>query len=397
MERRNDNEADAIRVQCPQCATRFSVPATARKLRCRSCGHVFVLGNESDARTQSRKRGTDKSRPRKRSGRDSPSAARIVIGIFICFAAAILLVVGIYIVARATRNKAKEELAPPPIAEADGPLTIDGALRLLRSDDVFQQTKAVEALAAMKVDASRRAEVIAALRTALDRPLMHTPRPEMVDALGQWATADDVPFLLQLMNDKDGNVQARAMTSVGKLKDARAVEPLAKQLVGHGFRRFASQALKDMGPVAEPAVAEFLTHPDYGLRIEACGILKVIGPKTSEATLIRLAWDDHQGLAEAARDALPPARRPPIYGPAQIMYLNIHVPDPAAWPAIETKLRALAEGQPVLCKSNRSGEYMSVRLAPVTADPMAFAKRIDFGEIGSVQVGQRLIYVSQRK
>src|SRR5262249_22254132 len=134
-----------------------------------------------------------------------------------------------------------------------------------------------------------------------------------------------------------------------------------------------------------------------GLRIEACKILKVIGTRASYPALIKMAWDDNDGIAQAAREALPADQRPPVYGVSQIMYLNIHVPDPAAWPAIEQKVRNLAEGKPVFCKSFRSGEYMSVRLAPVKADPNQFATRIDFGKVGAIHTDTRLIYIDTVK
>ncbi len=339
--------------------------------------------------------GFDRRRPRRRR-QESPSPAKILVGIGICVGAAVLFVVGIFLLVRAANNKAREGLAPDP-GNVERALTFDDALGHVKEGNVFEQQKAANFLAAMNVDNGRREEVVAALQAAIDNRQRHVARNEMFETLAKWATAAEAPYLIKLMDDIDGNIKVKAMYALGKLKDARGVDPLAQRLADGGYRPIASQALKDMGPIAEKAVAEFLNHPDMGLRIEACNILKVIGTRASHAALIKLAWEDNQGLAQAARAALPADQRPPIYGLAQTMHLNIHVPNLAVWSAIEKKLRALAEGEPVMCKYFRSGEYMSVRLAPVKADPTAFAARIDFGAVGPIDTPGRLIYVNKVK
>jgi hypothetical protein len=318
------------------------------------------------------------------------SPARILIGIGICVAAAALFVVGLILLVRAaSRNRDADPVDP------NRPLTLNDAVRHVKEGDVFEQQKAAKFLAGAQVEPGRRQEVVAALKAAIDNRDRHVARNEMFDALAVWATADETPYLLGLLDDADGNVKVKAMYVLGKLKDPRAAEPLARRLTDLSHRRIVSQALKDMGPAAEAAVAEFLNHPDAGLRIEACDILKVVGTKASHPALVKLAWDDQAALAQAALEALPADQRPPIYGLDQIMHLSIHVPDVAAWPAIEKKLRALAEGEPVMLKHNRSGEQVGVRLAPVKADPNKFATRIDFGEIVAIHTSPRLIYVNK--
>jgi hypothetical protein len=336
----------------------------------------------------------DWDRPRKRGRtQHSPSTARILAGVGICVGAAVLFVVGIIILVRAVNNKDRNDNPPEP-GNDEKVLTLDEAIRHLNEGHFFDVEKAVKALTAMPVDPRRRGDVVAALKGAIDNRQKHLPRNEMFDVLAKWATADDVPYLMNLLDDADGNVRVKSMYVLGKLKDPRAVDPLAQRLVDHGYRPIASQALKDIGPAAEKAVADFLGRPDPGLQIEACRILKVIGGKASHAALVKLAWDDNEPLAQAAREALPPEQRPPIYTMAQTMFLSIQVPDLAAWAGIEKKLRSMCEGEPVMFKYSRSGDFMSVRLAPVSADPAAFAARIDFGKVGSIAQAGRVINVT---
>jgi serine/threonine protein kinase len=80
-------------------------------------------------------------------------------------------------------------------------------------------------------------------------------------------------------------------------------------------------------------------------------------------------------------------------GPEQTLTLNVHVVDYQAWPAIEAKIKALADSPKPQCESRRSGEYMWVTLRPVKVDPDTFARKINFGRIVGVHTDQRLIYV----
>jgi serine/threonine protein kinase len=98
-------------------------------------------------------------------------------------------------------------------------------------------------------------------------------------------------------------------------------------------------------------------------------------------------------LAKAARDPLPAPERPANYGPQQTMTLNVHVVNIKAWPALEAKIKALADSPKGFCKVRTSGEYKWVDLAPVMADAETFALRITFGRIVAIHNDRRLIYL----
>jgi serine/threonine protein kinase len=100
-------------------------------------------------------------------------------------------------------------------------------------------------------------------------------------------------------------------------------------------------------------------------------------------------FPDHK----AKDDLLNPIRQNGPVGREQTLTLNVHVVDYQAWPAIEAKIKALADSPKVRCEARRSGEYMWVTLRPVNVDPHTFARKINFGKIVAIHTDQRLIYV----
>ena len=208
-----------------------------------------------------------------------------------------------------------------------------------------------------------------------------------------WGTAADVPYLLRLLDDSDNSVQVAAIVALGKMKDARAVDLLALRL-NSSQRGVAGDALREIGPAAESGVREQLkSASDSYSRIEAIKVLKVIGGTASQKDLFELVTDPDPGVALAAREALDPKIRPAIAGPKETVRINIHVCDYNAWPAIEARVKALADSPTPLCKVDRSGEYMWVTLSPVSSDLDKIARKIDFGKITAIHTDLRLIYV----
>jgi hypothetical protein len=97
------------------------------------------------------------------------------------------------------------------------------------------------------------------------------------------------------------------------------------------------------------------------------------------------------------QNAQPPAPAVEPVGPKPTLTLNVHVANYQAWPAIEARIKALADSPNLQCKFNRSGEYMWVYLSPMNVDPDAFARKINFGKIVAVYPDQRLIYVDSKQ
>jgi HEAT repeat protein len=244
---------------------------------------------------------------------------------------------------------------------------------------------------------ARRGEVVEALKKVAATPGGFAGRAEAIRALARWGTKDDVPFLLGLIDHNDQAVREAVIVTLGQWKDARAADALAQRLVNGQDRPWASQALKDIGPSAEKPVIDMLRHADAGVRVEACRVLRVIAGKAGQAALVEAAEDPDDVVVQAAREALPPALRPPVYGPKQFLKLNVHVRNPKAWPEIEAKLRKLADAPKAVMKVSTSGDYKWVEMAPVNSDAETFARRITFAKIIAVHADQRLIYIDPGK
>jgi predicted Zn finger-like uncharacterized protein len=184
-----------------------------------------------------------------------------------------------------------------PAANAD---VVTKALFDLKSPSVHRRMEAVRRLKETLPD-ERRGEVTKALE-----PLVtdsdHFTREWAIEALGVWGTKETVPVLLKAMNQKE--TRGAAIKALGRLKDERAIEPIAERLEDFFDRGPASDALKKMGPVAENAVIKRLNHSDRHVRTTACDILKVIGTKESLPALQKVIAENDFFLTPKAKETV---------------------------------------------------------------------------------------------
>ena len=157
---------------------------------------------------------------------------------------------------------------------------VDQAVADLKNADSGYTRNACDYLAKTPVNEARRAEVSKALETPLADGTNGETRKAAAVALKIWGTKDNVPALIAEMDNKNdpfhGSPQA-CMEALGKLKDERGAAAVAAHLADFGFGRDkVVQALRDMGPVAEKAVAAYVTHPDQGVRAEAEQVVEVL-------------------------------------------------------------------------------------------------------------------------
>lgn len=167
---------------------------------------------------------------------------------------------------------ARKVAGPPPNADA-----VTRALHQLKSGNSHKRQEAVRKLKDTLPD-GRRAEVIKALEPLINDKDVFT-RQWAIEALGVWGNKDAVPILLKAMQDND--TRRDAMKALGRLKDERAVEPIAGRLEELSESHDATEALKAMGPIAEKAVLARLNHHDLFVRQAVCDILGAIGTKQS--------------------------------------------------------------------------------------------------------------------
>jgi hypothetical protein len=94
------------------------------------------------------------------------------------------------------------------------------------------------------------------------------------------------------------------------------------------------------------------------------------------------------------RPGRPPVERAAVYGPKQMLTLNIHIRNLQAWPDIQARLKALLDSPKGQVKLNTiSGDYYWVSVAPVNGEPDAFARKVNFAKVVAVHMAQRLIYL----
>jgi predicted Zn finger-like uncharacterized protein len=182
---------------------------------------------------------------------------------------------------------------PPDIfVEDDGPPNADAvarALHHLKSANVLVRHEALRKLKDMLPDDEHRADVIKGLGPLIN-DADHFTRHWAIEALGVWGNKDAVPILLKAM--RDGDTRHEAMKALGRLKDERAVEPIAARLEEISDLHAAAEALKAMGPMAEKAVLARLNHHEIHVRWMVCEVLETIGTEQSIPALEKAEAND---------------------------------------------------------------------------------------------------------
>jgi hypothetical protein len=163
---------------------------------------------------------------------------------------------------------------------------VDQRLSDLGGDSPECRSAAVLWLAEAEPQDARRARVTAALEPLVfEGDVRGTLDPDLVlRAYLHWANQDNVPSLIRMVDKhtlpswnphKTGSV----METLGKLRDPRAADVLARKLPDPQLHDQAVDALKLMGPGAEDAVLDYLFVDDPATRQRAGDLLADYGTK----------------------------------------------------------------------------------------------------------------------
>jgi hypothetical protein len=191
----------------------------------------------------------------------------------------------------------------PAAATAD----LDQSLDDLNSGDWRRARDAAARLKSAALELARREQVAVALaQHVADENIF--ARREAVEALAVWVTPASLPALTTALSDRDAATRRAAITGLGELPTAEAAAALAGRMNDGMDRRYASQALKEIGAPAENAVIGLLSSSEYLTRAEACVILETIGGAASIAPLENATRDDHPRVRTLAANALKAAR-----------------------------------------------------------------------------------------
>ena len=112
--------------------------------------------------------------------------------------------------------------------------------------------------------------------------------------------------LIELIVDEGFPNRNGAVDALGEIGDARAIKPLLK-LLGNEDKGLQSDAAEALVKIGEPAVEpliEALKHEDCIVRIRAANVLGRIGDARAMEPLILALWDAEELVPLCASDAL---------------------------------------------------------------------------------------------
>ena len=210
----------------------------------------------------------------------------------------------------AEREKA---LAPPSTVTSEKKFSPEEVAKL--EEDLKSDAPGTRMLAASKLSTGQitnpTPELIAEMASLVNDP-DDAVRRAALTVLGTHGTKEQVPLLIKGLHDSDTMARTAAAKGLGRIKDPRAIEPLANLLATgqgdqpyfHSARESAvTEALVRIGPAAEPAVLALLKEKNIETRIQACNVLKQVGSKKSLSPLKDLTLNPSKDLSEAATEA----------------------------------------------------------------------------------------------
>jgi HEAT repeat protein len=229
----------------------------------------------------------------------------------------------------AERDKALAPPAPPPPDKEFTPEELAKLVEQLKSDDLATRQSAARELggsrlgsrvssrqsAARDLSGSRLGtptpELLALMASLINDP-DDTVRHAALTILANHGGKEQVPLLIKALNDPDTAMRTTIAKGLGRIKDPRAIEPLANLLATAPsdqpyFRPNRESAVADalvqIGPAAEPAVLALLKEKNIETRCQACNMLKQIGTKKSLGPLKDVTLNPSKELSEAAAEA----------------------------------------------------------------------------------------------
>jgi hypothetical protein len=198
-------------------------------------------------------------------------------------------------------------LAPPPPPALPRKLTAADLEKIqtdLQSSDLEVRRSAIRQLNGVEVPTPSAELIEAVAAVALDSDSF--TRMTAATFLGTYATTNQVPVLLKLLKDSDWSSRQPPVKALGRLKDERAIQPLADLVArgGNMYGQDASAALINIGAPAEKAALGLLNERNADTQRQACTILQSIGTSASLEPLQKLIGDSDQQVNQAAMEAI---------------------------------------------------------------------------------------------
>jgi hypothetical protein len=162
---------------------------------------------------------------------------------------------------------------------------VDVALQRLRSND-DEKRAALDTLAGIDLS-GRESEVLAALRPVIGSSNSWVVAEEILGVLERCPGSDRVEMVIASLGDK--TIANRAyIRALGRWKDPRAIEPIAKRLTDQGIQKDAARALILFGPASERAALDQLKNADSSTSTAVWQVLAQIGGDETMTTYRKL-------------------------------------------------------------------------------------------------------------
>jgi len=193
----------------------------------------------------------------------------------------------------------------PPKPEAPTTLKaaeLEALLPDLTSDDQGKRIGAASRLMSAEIESPTPELFEAVVRRIDDEDT--TFRMMAVHILGRYGQAEQVPVMIRLLRRAEQGNRRELMDGLRRLKDSRAIEPLADLVARGGFdAQGATEILGSFGPAAEEAALQLLKERNLETRRYACDILRQVGGARSLEPLKAQMLERDQNLNQAATTA----------------------------------------------------------------------------------------------
>jgi HEAT repeat protein len=111
-------------------------------------------------------------------------------------------------------------------------------------------------------------------------------RRQAIAMLAKYATKDQVPALLKLMEGKADGQRVSVIAALGRLKEEKAAPLIVKGLAEPTERAVADKALTDIGSASEKPLLEELKRDNAEARLFCVRVLAKVGTKESVPALV---------------------------------------------------------------------------------------------------------------
>lgn len=210
---------------------------------------------------------------------------------------------------QSTSPPASTPAATQPAAPANSSIQREYArlAQLLNSDDTFGKREAASTFLRVRpsdvANPDTRKLIARGYRSLALEGRGHS-QDEAVQGLVIWGGKHAVPVLIELMDGEKLGAPEAVMTGLGKLKDPRGAEAVARYLGNFFSHDKAVASLRQMGPAAEDALIKAAPSNDAKVSMAAVQLLGDVGTEKSVPLLQKASSSKNYEIKMAARDAM---------------------------------------------------------------------------------------------